>query len=365
MSIDDFFSFEPTAKRIEDLETPVPIIDIDIVDRNLKRWQKRADAIGIANRPHIKTHKMVPLAKYQVALGARGITVQKLGEAEVMADAGVDDILISFNILGASKLKRLADLACRTKVTTVADNTTVVSGLGQAGAEAGQDIAVLVECDTGAGRNGVQTPTAAAALAREINTTPGVIYRGLKTYPSPGTRTAAESFLVETRDLIAADGLETEIVSTGGSPDMWRDEGLSIATEYRPGTYVFFDRSLVTRGTCNWSDCAANVLATVVSRPTPERALIDAGSKALTMDLLGLEGYGTVHALDDAPLYDLNEEHGYLDVSRLNEKPTVGDLVRVTPNHICPVINLFDRVVFVRGDEVLGAVPVDARGKVH
>lgn len=128
---------------------------------------------------------------------------------------------------------------------------------------------------------------------------------------------------------------------------MWSDDGLSIATEYRAGTNAYFDRSLVARGTCDWKDCALGVLATVVSRPTPDRAIIDAGSKALTMDLLGLKGYGVIHALNDTPIYELNEEHGFLDISRAGQKLAVGDLVRVTPNHVCPVTNLFDRVVFV------------------
>jgi D-serine deaminase-like pyridoxal phosphate-dependent protein len=365
MTITDYFTFEPAGDRIADLDTPVPVIDIDVVDRNLKRWQERCDKLGIGNRPHIKTHKLAPLARYQVALGAIGVTVQKLGEAEVMADAGIDDLLLTFNIVGAAKLKRLADLVRRVTMTVVADDPAVVKGLGEAGRMAGRDVRVLVECDTGAGRNGVQTPEAAAALAREIDATPGVTYRGLMTYPAPGTRLKAEAFLTEARDLVAKAGLATDVVSTGGSPEMWSDEGLGVATEYRAGTYVYFDRSLVARGTCGWDDCALTVLATVVSRPTPERALIDAGSKALTMDLLGLEGYGVVHALNDAPLYALNEEHGYLDISRLDAKPSIGDLVRVTPNHVCPVTNLFDRVVFVRGDEVLGAVKVDARGAVQ
>lgn len=364
MNILDYFTFEPVGDRIDELETPVPVIDIDIVDRNLKRWQERCDKLPIGNRPHIKTHKLAPLARYQVALGAIGVTVQKVGEAEVMADAGIDDLLLTFNIVGAAKLKRLADLVRRVKMTVVADDSAVVKGLGEAGRMAGRDVRVLVECDTGAKRNGVQTPEAAAALAREIDALPGVTYGGLMTYPTPGTRLAGEAFLTEARDLIAKAGLATDVVSTGGSPEMWSDEGLSIATEYRAGTYVYFDRSLVARGTCGWDDCALTVLATVVSWPTPERALLDAGSKALTMDLLGLEGYGVVHALNDAPLYTLNEEHGYLDISHLDIKPSIGDLVRVVPNHVCPVTNLFDKVVFVRGDEVLGAVKVDARGAV-
>jgi D-serine deaminase-like pyridoxal phosphate-dependent protein len=363
--ITSYFRFEPAGKRIEDLETPVPIIDIDVVDRNLKRWQERCDKLGLANRPHIKTHKLVPLAKYQLALGAKGITVQKLGEAEVMADAGISDMLLTFNIVGAPKLKRLADLARRTEIKVVADNEAVVAGLGRAGIAAGRDIAVLVECDTGGARNGVQSPKAAADLAKVIDRTKGVTYGGLMTYGPPGTRKAAEAFLSEARDLAKKAGLASDIISMGGSPDMWIDDGLGIASEYRAGTYVYFDRSFAERGICAYADCALHVLATVVSRPTNERALIDAGSKALTSDLIGLKGYGTVTAMNKAEIYNVQEEHGFLDISGLARKPDVGDLIRITPNHACPVSNLYDRVVFVKGNDVLGAVKVDARGLVQ
>jgi D-serine deaminase-like pyridoxal phosphate-dependent protein len=365
MNILDHFKFEPVGRRLEDLETPVPVIDIGIVEGNLKRWQDRCDKAGFANRPHIKTHKLVALAKYQMALGARGITVQKLGEAEAMADAGIRDMLLTFNILGEHKLQRLAALARRTDIAVVADNAEVVRGLGPAGQNAGRDISVLVECDTGAKRNGVQSPQAAAELAKTIDATKGLRFGGLMTYARPGTRIQADQFLVAARDLAARSGLDCKVITTGGTPDMWKDEGLSHITEYRAGTYVYCDRSLAERGTCAYDDCALTVLATVVSRPTGDRAIIDAGSKALTSDLLGLSGYGAVQELGLARVYDVNEEHGYLDISGLAAKPKVGDLVRVTPNHVCPVSNLFDRVVFVKGNEVLGAVKVDARGTVQ
>jgi D-serine deaminase-like pyridoxal phosphate-dependent protein len=365
MDIADYFHFEPVGRRLADLETPVPVIDIDVVDANIRRWQARCVAAGFANRPHIKTHKLVPLAKYQLAAGANGITVQKLGEAEVMADAGISDMLLTFNVVGAAKLKRLADLARRTSISVVADNETVAQGIGRAGEAAGRKIDVLVECDTGAGRNGVQSPTDAAALARLIDRMPGARYAGLMTYTRPGLRHKSAAYLDEARDLAAKAGLETAVISTGGSPEMWSDEGLDGITEYRAGTYVYFDRSLVERGACAYKDCALTVLTTVVSRPTEMRAIIDAGSKALTSDLLGLPGYGIVQELGGARVYDVNEEHGYLDISSVAEKPRVGDLVRVTPNHACPVSNLYNRVVFVRGDEALGAVKVDARGLVQ
>lgn len=365
MDILKHFQFEDVGRRIEDLETPVPIIDIDVVERNLTRWQARCDKAGFANRPHIKTHKLVPLARHQIELGAKGITVQKLGEAEVMADAGITDMLLTFNIVGRHKLERLAALARRTGISVVADNETVVEGLGNAGRASGRAIQVLVECDTGAKRNGVQSPEAAAALAKKIDATKGLAYGGLMTYARPGTRAEGEIFLDTARDLLSRAGLETRSVTTGGSPEMWKDEGLAHITEYRAGTYIYFDRSLAERGTCTYDDCALTVLATVVSRPAPERALIDAGSKALTSDLLGLAGYGSVRQLGHAKVYDVNEEHGYLDISGVSAKPKVGDLLRITPNHVCPVSNLFDKVVIIRGVDVLGAVKVDARGTVQ
>ena len=362
IDIQDFFDIEPVAEG--ELETPVPVVDLDIADANLRRWQAHCERLGIANRPHIKTHKLVGMAKYQLALGAAGITVQKLGEAEVMADAGITDMLMTFNIVGAPKLRRLAALARRTDISVVADSAAVVEGLGQAGREAGRDIAVLVECETGAGRNGVVSPQAAAELARLIDGTDGVRYGGLMTYPAPRTRQAAAAFLTEARDLAAQAGLETPVISSGGSPEMWSEEGLDIVTEYRAGTYVYFDRSLIAFGACTLEDCALTVRTTVVSVPTPERAILDAGSKALTSDLLGLPDHGTVPALGDARVTKLNEEHGYLNIAHLDEKPKVGDLVDVLPNHACPVSNLFDRIALSRGGKVLGLARVDARGLV-
>jgi D-serine deaminase-like pyridoxal phosphate-dependent protein len=363
--IRSYLTFEPAGDTIEELETPVPIIDIGKVERNLRKWQERCDRLGIANRPHIKTHKISGLARYQTALGAKGITVQKLGEAEAMAAAGLSDMLLTFNVVGRRKLERLAKLAQRTDISVVADNEEVVRQVATAGRAAGRDISVLVECDTGAKRNGAQTPDAAAALAQLIERTQGVCYGGLMTYPRPGSRTESRSFLAAARALAGKAGLATRTISAGGSPDMWSDEGLDIVNEYRAGTYIYFDRSLAVRGTCSFDDCAVNVLATVVSRPTEDRAILDAGSKALTTDLLGLTGYGIVRDLGDAPVYELNEEHGFLNLATARRRPKVGEMVRILPNHVCAVSNLFDKVVFIEGERVLGAVKVDARGLVQ
>ena len=365
MDILSYFQFEDAGRRLEDLETPVPVIDIDVVERNLRRWQDRCDAAGFTNRPHIKTHKLIPLAKAQIELGAKGITVQKLGEAEVMADAGITDMLLTFNVIGRHKLERLAHLMRRTAIKLVADNEAVLEGLSHAARQAGRDLTVLVECDTGAARNGVQSPEAAVALAKRIDSQPGLAFGGLMTLPKNGARAQMESFLDAAREKLAASGVDVPEVSTGGTPDMWKDEGLARVSEYRAGTYIYCDRMQMAAGSATADDCALTVLSTVVSVPTADRAMLDAGSKALTSDLLGLEGFGEVRALSGARVYNMSEEHGFLDISKVNDKPKVGDLVRITPNHVCPVTNLYDKVVFVKGNEVLGAVRVDARGTVQ
>lgn len=364
MSLLDYVKLRPLAASLEELETPVPVIDVDIVERNVKRWQARSNELDLANRPHMKTHKLVGLAQYQIAEGARGITVQKLGEAEVMADAGITDMLLTFNVVGRPKLERLAALMRRTDIKLVADNADMLPGLASAAARAGRDLVVLVECDTGAGRNGVQSPEAALALAQAIDTTQGLRFGGLMTYAATGQRLKAAVFLEAARDLCGNSGLAIDTITSGGTPDMWKPEGLSCLTEYRPGTYIYYDRSQVAVGACSFDDCALKVLTTVVSTPTMERAIIDAGTKALTSDMLGLSGFGVAHALGDARVYAANEEHGYLDTSSMQAKPKVGDLVEITPNHVCPVTNLFDEVVFVQAGRVLGAATVDARGKV-
>lgn len=360
-----FFTFENVGKTIAELETPVPIIDIDVMMANLTRWQAHCDRLGIANRPHIKTHKLVGAAKLQIALGAKGVCVQKLGEAEVMADAGITDLLLSFNIVGRHKLERLAKLMARTDIAVVADNAEMLQGLSAAARTTNRKLTVLAEIDTGMGRNGAQTPDAAIVLAKEIAATAGLNFGGLMTYPPAFKRQDVEAFIAETKDGLSKAGLPCPRVSSGGSKDMWDDSNLGGVTEYRAGTYIYFDRSLVSVGACSYSDCAEAVLATVVSVPSSDRAIIDAGSKALTSDLLGLTGYGVVEDLDMATVYNVNEEHGYLDISQVQAKPRVGDQVRITMNHVCPVNNLFDKVVFVRGETVLGAVTVDARGKVQ
>ncbi|MHA6689822.1 D-TA family PLP-dependent enzyme [Devosia sp. A449] len=346
------------------LDTPAVLIDIDRVEANLQRVQSYADQHGLRLRPHIKTHKLARFAKRAMELGAVGITVQKLGEAEVFADAGISEIFLPYNILGPAKLARLKALHERVNISVTADSAETVEGLSQTFAGSAKPLTVLVECDTGMGRCGVQSPAAALALAEKIANSPGLRFGGLMTYPAAGQVENNAVWLAAAADLLTAAGLPATTISNGGTPDIWRAHEVTAATEHRPGTYIYMDRSQVARGVGGYEDCALTVLATVVSRPTEDRAIIDAGSKALTSDTLGMAGFGLIEAYPEAVIVGLSEEHGTIDLSACTSKPKIGDKIRIIPNHACVVSNLFDNVTLISGDQVVETVKVDARGRV-
>jgi len=350
--------------KIPDLDTPAVLIDLDRVEANLKRAQDYADSHGLKLRPHIKTHKLPRFARLAMDLGAVGITVQKLGEAEVMADSGITEIFLPYNILGAAKLARLKALHERVHITVTADSAQTVAGLSATFADTAEPLTVLVECDTGMGRCGVQSPEAAVALAQTVAASQGLVFGGLMTYPAAGQVEANQAFLSAAQDALIAADLAPTIISNGGTPDLWRAHEVTAATEHRPGTYIYMDRFQVSKGVGGYNDCALTVLATVVSRPTEDRAIIDAGSKALTSDTLGMEGFGLIEAYPDAEIVGLSEEHGTIDLSKCTTKPQIGDTVRIIPNHACVVSNLFDTVTLISGDDVVETVAVGARGRV-
>lgn len=359
------FPWPEPGQPLSEVITPMPVIDEARLAGNIARAQDYLSRHGIAMRPHIKTHKIPAIARQQLDAGAVGINCQKVTEAEAFADAGFDDILITYNILGAARLARLAALQARVaRLTVVADSETTVDGLAaQFGAD--RPLSVMVECDTGAGRCGVQTPQQAAALAARITAAPGLRFAGLMTYPSIGGAEAVEAFLQSAIALLAAQGIDCPIRSNGGSPDLFKAHLVPSATEHRAGTYVYNDRSMVRAGECRREDLAMHVLATVVSRPTPTRAVLDSGSKALTSDLLGFADHGEIEELPGARIVSLSEEHAVVDLSDCPAPPPeIGTCLRVVPNHTCVVTNLFDRVVFHRDGIVTRVEPVAARGTV-
>ncbi len=360
------FPWPAPGTPLSQVPTPMPVIDEDRLAANIARAQTYMAEHGLGFRPHIKTHKLASVARAQVAAGAVGLNCQKLTEAEAFAEAGFDDLLITYNILGPARLARLRALNDRVaRLTVCADSAVTVEGYAQAFAGAEKPLAVMVECDTGGGRVGVQTPQAAVELAALIAAQPGLRFQGLLTYPAPGGAAAVEAFLAAAMALLDARGIACPVRSNGGSPDLWKAHLVPSATEHRAGTYVYNDRSMVRAGECGPADLAMQVLATVVSRPTPTRAVLDAGSKALTSDLLGFAEFGEIADLPGARILSLSEEHAVVDLSACTGPlPGVGDQVRVIPNHTCVVSNLFDRMAFHRGGVVTRVEPLIARGTV-
>ncbi|MCA8926499.1 MAG: D-TA family PLP-dependent enzyme [Alphaproteobacteria bacterium] len=348
--------------RIDAIETPAVLIDLPTVEANLSRFQTYCNAHGLKARPHIKTHKLPDFAHRQVDLGATGITCQKIGEAEVMVASGIRNVLLTYNILGASKLARLKTLAEHCTLSVVADNEVVLQGLSETFA-GGPPLTVLVECDSGGGRCGVQTPGDAVKLAQWIERANGLRFGGLMTYPPKRRIEVVRDWLADAMHTFQRAGIACETVSSGGTPDIWRAHEVSAATEHRAGTYIYNDRMMVDAGAATWDDCALSVLTTVVSRPTETRAVLDGGSKAFSSDLGGLTGHGYIREYPDAVIHSLSEEHAVVDLSACTgAKPAVGERVRVVPNHACVVSNLFNQVHGIADGQVERVFTVEARG---
>nr|HRJ45371.1 D-TA family PLP-dependent enzyme [Caldilineaceae bacterium] len=341
-------------------ESPAAVVDLDKLSANINRLQSYLAEHNLANRPHIKTHKIPEIAHMQVDAGAVGITCQKLGEAEVMAQAGIKDIFLPYNLLGGAKLERLMHLARRVRISVTGDSEVTVRGYAEAAQGAGLALPVLVEFDTGLGRCGVQSPQEAAELARIIARASHLHFGGLMTYPS---NEQTDGFVAETRRLLAADGIPLEVVSAGGSPGMWQAHTHKEVTEHRAGTYVYGDRSMVNVGVMSQAEVAFHVIATVVSRPTADRAVLDAGSKALSSDgARGSTGFGLILEYPEAHIEKLNEEHGWVDLTACAAKPQIGERVTLLVNHCCVTNNLFNEIVGHRNGEVEVNWPVAARG---
>ncbi len=362
--------------NLYDLDTPVLVVDLDRLEANVEDMAARARAAGVRLRPHTKTHKTPEIARLQVAAGAAGITVAKLGEAEVMAGAGLTDILVAYPLVGAAKLERLARLREVSRVIVSLDSLEVARGLGALGVASGEPVEVYVEVDTGLHRLGRPVGEATAELVERVAAVPGIRVLGLMTHAGhaygvgPGELEAlvAEEVagLRATMALSALRGVEIGELSVGSTPTARAELASAGVTEARPGTYVFNDTTMIELGAATEATCAAHVLATVVSRPSEDRFVIDAGSKCLTSDGDDRPGWLRVAGRDDLAFEFLNEEHG---VGRLDPEPgrglAVGDKVLVIPSHVCPVVNLFDSMTLVREGRVEGEWAIAARGRVR
>lgn len=356
-----------------DLDTPIPLVDLDRMSANLDRMAEYAKCHDLSLRPHAKTHKSLAVATEQMKRGAVGLTCATPREAEVLREVA-GDLLVAYPPVGSRRATRLAQLPRDTRLTVALDSLSAAQELALSARRADRPIEVLVEVDLGMHRVGVQTDDEAVALANAVRALPPLRYAGVAFYPGH-IREPVDSQggkLEELRDRIARlkvslerGGVAPRVVSGGSTPTAWRAHELPGVTEVRPGTYVYNDRATAEIGACEWDDCALTVLATVVSTAVPGQAVVDAGSKALAREPLRTEGGGFGALLDrpEVTVKAMSEEHGLLDLSSTDWRPRVGDQVRVVPNHVCAVVHLFDEVAGVRADVVESRWAVAARGR--
>ncbi len=359
----------PGGVPADQLDTPALLVDLDALERNI---QKMADFFAgrpAALRPHTKTHKCPQIALRQMRAGAIGITCAKVGEAEVMADAGITDILIANQVTGQLKIDRLTELARRCDMMVAVDDPANVEALSQACRATGVTLRVLVEVDIGMGRCGVAPGDAAVELAQAVSQAPGLEFLGLMGYeghlvlvhdPRERERRVREAFgrLRDTADQLAAIGLPVEIVSGGGTGTYDVTADCPPVTEVQAGSYVFMDSTY--RGVRPEFEPSLTVLTTVVSRPVPERAVVDAGLKAMTKELGWPRPLGT----EGASLRYLSEEHGVLDLSApeaVDWRP--GDRVRFLPSHCCTTVNLYDSLHVIKDGRLVEVWPIAGRGR--
>jgi len=354
-----------------ELDTPCVLIDLDQAERNIRRMQETAKKAGVKLRPHTKTHKSAYFARMQLEAGAAGITCAKLGEAEVMANAGFRDILIAYPLIGPHKMERLAALAARVdRLILSLDSYEVAEALSAVGDRLNRPLEVYLEVDTGQHRVGRQPGADASQFARGLDRFTGLRLAGVMSHAGPtwkGQDEAANlafarqevAWLTEIKAALGRPDLEVSVGATPTAHLVGQAEGV---TEMRPGTYIFYDRNSMSLGLASEADCAMRILTTVVSQTAPDRAVIDAGSKSLAMDPHRDGGHGHVVGFPQVSVARLTEEHGQLEFPKAAPL-RVGQRLQVIPNHVCPAINLFDKVYGVRGGRVVSEIPVDGRGQ--
>lgn len=357
------------------LPTPAVVVDLDIVQRNIRQLLVGARANGLAHRPHIKTHRCSELAAMQVAAGCDGITVAKLGEAEAMVEAGIDNIFVAYSVIGSDKVARLLALARRCSVLRTAVNSQVgAEALSHAFAEAGMTLEVLIEIDGGLNRGGVKPGAPALAFARQIRDLPGLHIAGLMYYGGlvydAHNRQEIEAYaqqgrqqILDTAALLQAEGFSMTVLSAGSSFTGKTPQALRGLTEIRSGHYIFNDCGQLDVGLAGPEDCALRVVATIVCKPDDHTVIADVGTKSLTSDTCHHRpGYGYIVEYPDIEIYALNEEHAFLRAA--GENPLqIGDKIQIIPNHACVVTNLVEEVYGFSGGKLDHMLRIDARGR--
>jgi D-serine deaminase-like pyridoxal phosphate-dependent protein len=355
-----------------EIDTPALIVDLDVMMKNIREMAKLAKERGVKLRAHVKTHKVPEIAKIQLEEGSRGICVQKVGEAEVMADHGINDIFITNEVVGTPKIKRLARLAEKNKMYVAVDHPENVKSLSEIMKENGVELGIYIDIDCGMHRTGIP-PEKAPELASLVARSDGLFLAGVMGYEghagSPIRREERERLTdeamkttMEAVRLINKQGIEVKEVSVGSTPTVWYSSSYEGVTEIQPGTYVFNDYYLVERGVAPIERCALHVLATVMSRAAPDRGVIDAGSKAFQLDM---NRYPITVGIQGVEVIKFSEEHGWLKITgEAQNKVKLGDKLEFIPYHVCTCVNQFDTMYIVKNNKVQHEYQIKARGKM-
>lgn len=357
-----------------ELDTPALLIDETVMRRNLSRMQAYADRQGVRLRPHTKTHKMPRLARLQEELGAQGVTVAKVGEAEAMAAAGLTDIFIANEIVGEEKYRRIRRLSETIHIAFGLDSVEQARLIEASFAGTPRKAEVLVEIEVGENRSGVIEEADFIALMRFLKTCSNIRFRGIfshegHTYASESTEDCAALFraaqerTLRFAALAAESGLPCETVSIGATPSLMHDfPVLPGITELRPGTYIFMDAAQGNH-MGDHACCAASVLTTVISRPTAERVITDVGAKGLTAQIrtkgrCATKGHGLIKGHGGLTVSAVYDEHAIIYDKTLRDTVRVGDKLEIIPNHICPAVNLYEQAYLIREGEVVESIPI-------
>ncbi len=367
--------------KYTELDTPSLLVDQDIMMANIEKMQKYADEQGVALRPHTKTHKAPYLAKLQRDVGCKGITVAKIGEAEVMAENGLDDIFIANEPVGDIKLKRILKLMETKQISFGVDCPEHVEAADRVFAGSGKHAQVVVEIEVGENRSGIIEEEKFFELLDSIKKAENVDFLGVFSheghcYNAETMEDCHEKFIVSQKrtlhfaELAKERGMECKRVSIGSTPSLlYHFDLLPGITEFRPGTYILMDASMANV-LGDLGDCAVTVLATVMSKPTDERVILDVGAKGLTaqertVGITKTPGKGTILEYPDVHIFDVYDEHAIIYNKKFHDAVKIGDKVRIIPVHICPANNLYEKAYLIKGDEVVGEYPILCKGKLQ
>lgn len=365
------------SAKVKQLTTPCLIIDSKTVHRNIERLQQYANQHDLRVRPHAKTHKSLRIARAQNDAGCPGLSVAKVGEAEVLSE-DCDDLLIAYPAIDTQRCERIAKLAGKVTLRVAVDSREGVDALANAAKKLGTTIGILIDQDVGFHRTGISSSDEVVKLASYIQKQQDAVrLDGIFFYPGhvtiaqdaqPCLLQEIDAQLQKTLQLCQVKGIGIDIVSGGSTPTAFQSHHVTSQTEIRPGTYVFNDMNTVRGGFCSIDQCAAVVIATVVSNAVTGKVVVDAGTKALASDRNWIDpdsGFGHVIEYPEARIVRLSEEHGEIDISGCMPRPHLGERVTIVPNHICPCVNLHDSFLWI--DEVgdIEGSPVDCRGMLQ